>query len=67
MKKTLVLEVEFEDGFVPPDCYTEPSRATHWKTPCSGCPFFVYNDEGGSWCCLDGADKEECPIKNLFE
>lgn len=67
MKKTLVLDIDFKDGFTPPDHYVEPTSETNWKTPCDDCPFFVSTDDSGSYCCLDGDFKQECPIRKFFK
>lgn len=69
MKKTVQIEVELPDGFVPPKTVAHPNVATDWKGACDPCPFFKWN-EGGfrGWCLLLGEwpDNEECPLRKYF-
>lgn len=52
-----LIEVEFKDGFNPPDEY-------EWLT-CKDCPFCQASDMS-DWCAIaDRSDK--CPIKRFFE
>lgn len=55
MKK--LIEVEFVDGFVPPEKYEFRN--------CAVCPFCNVSDMD-DWCSIEGEDNK-CPIKQYFE
>lgn len=74
MKKIMV-ELWFEDDFVPPDYFEEPCWANNWTSKCQECPLFSWNDDAdgsssgdchfcGQW------DEDEvgtkCPLKKYF-
>ena len=71
MKKIMV-EMWFEDDFVPPEYFEEPSWENHYTSKCQECPLFSWNDDSacgdchfsGLWEEKDG--KDLCPIKKYF-
>lgn len=62
MKKIMV-ELSFEDGFVPPDNFDYASRRK-----CEGCPFYRWDFEGIDADCnlLGDCETGPCPIKKYF-
>jgi hypothetical protein len=63
MKKVIELEMEFQDGFIPPEKFRGDTSTA--ENPCSYCPFFEWDDEmGDGFCIVNGY--EECPIKKYF-
>lgn len=63
MIKKIELEMEFPEGFVPPEKFD--------KALCSGlCPFLAYEpcDTSDVFCCVTAVRDvtEECPIKKFF-
>ena len=69
MKKLIELEIYFDDNFVPPERFDEPTWVNRWDSKCKGCPFFGWDDESGdSWCNITTVvDSEvECPIRKFF-
>ena len=69
MKKTIKLDVEFPDGFVPPEKFDDPALDPEYNSKCDLCPFFVWDEDTGFGCCLalgDDAQSDPCPIKEQF-
>lgn len=69
MKKVISIEVDFPDGFVPPEVFDEPKRENDYKSACDFCPFFNWTDAFGSGCCLllgEEPKTDVCPIKKFF-
>lgn len=65
MIKKIELEVEFADGFVPPERFDAPTQAKNYKSECEKCPFYGWDDEyANGWCVLSG--EEACQIKKYF-
>ena len=63
MKKVLTLEVEFADGFVPPDKFEARKGA------CALCPFYAWKDAWGNGYCTPLGEEPKtdiCPIKKFF-
>lgn len=56
MKVQIVIDVEFPDGFKPPEAYD--------IRRCIGCPFDSASDMD-DWCVIADGD-ERCPIKHFF-
>lgn len=70
MIKKIELEMYFDDDFVPPEKFDNPTRANLWHSDCQGCPFYGWSDdEGIGWCNVTAVrdTDEECPIKKFFE
>ena len=44
MKKIMV-ELWFEDDFVPPKYFEEPCRKNNWSSKCKECPLHSWNDD----------------------
>ena len=68
-KKTIELEMYFEDNFSPPDKFDEPKRANNYSSKCACCPFYGFEDDTGfGWCNITAVrdTDEECPIKKFF-
>lgn len=64
--KKIEIEVEFFDGFTPPERFEEPSRKNGYESRCKECPFFVWFDDfADGWCAIPSAN-DECPIKKHF-
>ena len=71
MKKIMV-ELWFEDDFIPPEYFEEPCWANNWTSPCQNCPLFSWSDDPangdchfcGEWEEKDG--KSICPLKKYF-
>lgn len=69
-KKIVEIEMEFPDGFVPPEKYDEPTDDNNYDGECSMCPFFKWNDEHGyGWCVILSEEPatDVCPIKKSFK
>ena len=65
MKKIILLEMDFEDDFFPPDKFEEPTRKNRWDSDCQICPFYHWEDDTAfSECVVGGYD--ECPIRRFF-
>ncbi len=68
MKKLLQIEVEFPDGFVPPEKFHNPEQDKDFNSPCDLCPFFIYEETYGFACLALGYEPQTkvCPIKEQF-
>lgn len=69
MIKEIKLELHFDDNFLPPERFEEPTRANNYKSKCELCPFYGWDDEyANGWCNVTAVKDpaEECPIKKFF-
>lgn len=69
MIKKIELEMCFDDNFVPPEKFDEPTRRNNYNSKCVLCPFYGWSDdEGFGWCDVTAVidTDEECPIKKFF-
>ena len=69
VKKVIELEVDFPDGFTPPEEFDMPTSKNHWKSACASCPFFFWPTElPYAHCDLLGKEPKTnaCPIKKYF-
>lgn len=69
MRKNIVLDIEFPEGFVPPEKFDDPALNKDFNSKCDQCPFFMWDEEQGFGCCavLDNDPKTfDCPIKKQF-
>ena len=74
MIKKIELELHFDDNFVPPERFEEPTRNNNWKSKCEPCPFYVWGDEYAHGDCVFLENAEQfgygihgCPIKKFFD
>lgn len=65
MKKIILLKMEFNDDFCPPDKFEEATRQNHYKSACKPCPFWHWEDDTAYNDCVVGG-YNECPIKRFF-
>ena len=67
MKKIMV-ELWFEDDFIPPDDCDAPCEENNWNCNVGyECPFYDWDDETGSSCNYRGPCEEDgCPLKKYF-
>ncbi len=68
MRKTIQIEVNFPDNFMPPEKFQDPEKDKDYNSKCDLCPFFIYEETYGFACLLLGSDPETdvCPIKEQF-
>ena len=69
VKKEIRLEVNFPEGFVPPERFEDPMAREDLSSACDGCAFFKWDEKRGyGWCALLGEEPETdiCPIKWNF-
>ena len=69
MKKVIKLEMYFDDGFVPPEKFHEPTKANNWNSKCELCPFYEEDYEYSYGRCVVTAVVDtavECPIRKFF-
>lgn len=62
--KKIEIEMEFPDGFVPPEKFRGDTSTA--ENPCSWCPFFEWDDETREGSCIISGHGAECPIKKFF-
>ena len=71
MKKIMV-ELWFEDDFVPPKYVEKPCRANNWESECFNCPLHSFEDDYGYLDCHfcggfeSEGDKTLCPLNRYF-
>lgn len=69
--KKIELELYFDEDFVPPDRFDEPTKANDWSSKCKSCPFYGWDDDDAlGWCGIDFGTTDahkECPIKKFFK
>lgn len=65
MKKVIKIEMNFPDGFIPPEKFDDPRANPYWESKCDLCPFFEWNDEDAYGSCIVSGEKV-CPIKKYF-
>ena len=63
--KRITINVDFNSDFTPPAKYEEANNSNHYKSACSGCPFYYWEDDSAYNDCLIGG-YNECPIKKYF-
>lgn len=67
--KKIEIEVDFFDGFTPPERFEEPSWRNGHTSRCKECPFFMWIDDvDEGWCVIPPVSGEngECQIKKHF-
>ena len=62
--KKIEIEMEFPDGFVPPEKFRGDTSTA--ENPCSWCPFFEWDDETREGSCTISGYGVGCPIKKFF-
>lgn len=65
-----LIEIEFDDDFIPPETFENPETGEYIDHRCYGCPFLVWNAEYDEGACvlLDiDIDTNKCPIKKYFD
>ncbi len=69
MKKRIELEIDFPEGFVPPEKFDYPGFGNNWHSKCDLCPFYWFDDDYGFGTCAilgEYSETDECPIKKQF-
>ena len=62
-RKLLVLDVDFDDEFEPPEIFVGGEAS---EEDCYLCPFFHWDDEYFKGFCPLTGEFEDCPIKRFF-